>query len=114
MNSVIDQLAAQLGVDPAQAEAGVGAFLKLAQEHSPDEFQSLLQSVPGAAGWFHQAAPEHPVNALNGAGEGLLGNVGALLGGLLGGGGGAQGGGTQGGEGGGFGEIGRASCKERV
>jgi hypothetical protein len=95
MNSVIDQLAAQLGVDPAQAEAGVGAFMKLAQEHSPAEFQSLLQSVPGAAGWFEQAAPAHPAAALQGGGGGVLGGVESLLGGLLGG--GAPGGGGLGG-----------------
>lgn len=93
MNSVIDQLAAQLGVDPAQAEAGVGAFMKLAQEHSPAEFQSLLQSVPGAAGWFEQAAPAHPAAALQGGGGGVLGGVESLLGGLLGGGAGSGGGG---------------------
>ena len=47
----------------------------------------MLDAVPGGAEWFERAAPEAPVAALNGAGEGLLGNVGELLGGLLGGGG---------------------------
>lgn len=87
MNSLVQSLSAELGIDPAQAESGIGAFLKLVEDHSPEHLAPVLDAVPGGAEWFERAAPEAPVAALNGAGEGLLGNVGELLGGLLGGGG---------------------------
>jgi hypothetical protein len=86
MNTLVQRLSSELGIDPAQAESGIGAFLKLVEDHAPEQLAPVLDAVPGGAQWFERAAPPAPAAALNGAGEGLLGNVGDLLGGLLGGG----------------------------
>lgn len=84
MNQIVQQLADQLGIDPAQAEAGVGAFLNLVQEQSPEQFEPLVNAVPGGAAFASNLAPAVPAPSLSADG---FSGVGELLGGLLGGGG---------------------------
>lgn len=80
MDDVIKNLAAQLGIGVEQAQAGVGAILKIIGEQaSRADFQQLLNTVPGAAQWMGQAT-----TAAAGAGGGILDQAAQILGGLTG------------------------------
>lgn len=83
MQDIVTQLAAQFGLKGAQAQAAVGAVLRLLQEKAGNaEFQALVAKVPGAQGWIEQAKalPQQAGQA----GGGLLGQVGGLLGAVTG------------------------------
>jgi hypothetical protein len=81
MDDIIKTLTEQLGIGAEQAQAGVGAILKMISEQaSRADFQQLLNAVPEAAQWMSQATA-----AATGVGGGLLGQAAQLFGGLTGG-----------------------------
>lgn len=80
MDDIIKTLTEQLGIGAEQAQAGVGAILKVISEQaSRADFQQLLNAVPGAAQWMGQATTTAAE-----AGGGLLGQAAQLIGGLTG------------------------------
>lgn len=79
-DNIIKNLAAQLGIGVDQAQAGVGAVLKIISEQaSRTDFNQLLSSVPEAAQWMTQASA-----AAAQTGGSLLGQAAQLVGGLTG------------------------------
>ncbi|MFN4292273.1 MAG: DUF2780 domain-containing protein [Permianibacter sp.] len=73
---LIQMLTSQLGVNAQQAQGGVGALLKAAQEQvSPATFGEIGKLLPQAADWM-KAVPS--------SGGGLGGMLGGMLGGNLG------------------------------
>ncbi|MFZ5843929.1 MAG: DUF2780 domain-containing protein [Pseudomonadota bacterium] len=73
---LIQLLTSQLGVNAQQAQGGVGALLKAAQEQvSPATFGEIGKLLPQAADWM-KAVPS--------SGGGLGGMLGGMLGGNLG------------------------------
>ena len=93
---IIQQLAAQVGIHPEQAEKAAGAVASLIQENaSKIDFQQLLGAVPEISGWLHKAKAAGVTGpaaagaaAVGGDDEGgFLGQMGGLLGELTGGGG---------------------------
>jgi len=80
MDDFIKTLTAQLGIGAEQAQAGVGAILKMISEQaSRADFQQLLNAVPEAAQWMSQATATAAQ-----AGGSLLGQAAQMLGGLTG------------------------------
>jgi hypothetical protein len=80
MDDFIKTLTAQLGIGAEQAQAGVGAILKMISEQaSRADFQQLLNAVPGAAQWMAQATATAAET-----GGSLLGQAAQMLGGLTG------------------------------
>ncbi|WP_020648519.1 DUF2780 domain-containing protein [Solimonas variicoloris] len=78
MNEIIDKLASQFGIAPAQAESAAGAVLKLVQQEAASgDFQKLLAAAPQLQGWIAKAG-----QAGGASGGGLLGSIGGLVGGL--------------------------------
>jgi len=72
---LVQLLVSQLGVNTQQAQGGVGALLKIAQEQvSPATFAEIDQLLPQAAEWM-KAVPL--------GGSGLSGMLGGMLGGKL-------------------------------
>lgn len=81
MDDIIKTLTEQLGIGAEQAQAGVGAILKMISEQaSRADFQQLLNAVPEAAQWMSQATA-----AATEVGGGLLGQAAQFFGGLAGG-----------------------------
>lgn len=79
-DNIIKNLAAQLGIGVDQAQAGVGAILKIISEQaSRTDFNQLLSAVPQAAQWMTQASA-----AAAQTGGSLLGQAAQLVGGLTG------------------------------
>lgn len=74
---LIQLLTSQLGVNSQQAQGGVGALLKAAQEQvTPATFGEIGKLLPQASEWM-KAVPS--------GGGGLGGGLGGMLGGMLGG-----------------------------
>ena len=78
MNQLISELAGKFGMQSDQVEQGAGAVLNMIKEKaSTEQFQSLLDKVPGASEWVGKAQ-----NLSAGAGdsaEGMMGAVGGLM-----------------------------------
>jgi hypothetical protein len=84
MDDIIKTLTEQLGIGAEQAQAGVGAILKVISEQaSRADFQQLLNVVPGAAQWMGQATMT-ATTATAEVGGSLLGQAAQLIGGLTG------------------------------
>src|SRR4051812_3573264 len=80
MDDIIKTLTERLGIGVEQAQAGVGAILKLLGEQaSRADFQQLLKAVPGAAQWMSQATATAAE-----AGGSLLGQAAQLFGSMTG------------------------------
>jgi hypothetical protein len=90
MSDILGQIAAQLGLSPAQAQAGAGSVFQLIRESAAKvDFDQLLQAVPQASSWMKKAAGVQAAPAAT-----PLGGLGDLLGRateMFGGGGGAGG-----------------------
>lgn len=77
MQALIEQLTSQLNIDPAQAEGGLGAIAKLAQEKlGSGDFSQLTDVIPG----FDTMAANAPEAESGGLG-GLLGSAMSAFGG---------------------------------
>ena len=82
---LIGQLAGQLGVNPAQAQALAGTVLGAVQKQAdPQAAAQLSQAVPELDAWKAQASAAAPAPASSGGGGlgGLLGAAAGALGGL--------------------------------
>ncbi|WP_051362104.1 DUF2780 domain-containing protein [Solimonas soli] len=81
MNEIIDKLASQFGIAPAQAESAAGAVLKFVQHKvSNGDFQKLLAAAPQLQAWIAKAGQ---APAAGSGGGGLLGElVGGIASGL--------------------------------
>ncbi|NKF22368.1 DUF2780 domain-containing protein [Solimonas marina] len=76
MSTIVDALAQQFHLSPAQVEGAAGSLFKFAQQHAEGTaFQQLIAAAPQIAEWLNKAPDSGH------AGGGLLGG---LLGGLAG------------------------------
>ncbi len=81
MQNLIASLAQQFGLRPEQVQAGVGAVLQLMQQHAGgNEFQQLIDKIPGAQAWMQQASALPTQAGSGGMGGGLLGQAASILG----------------------------------
>ena len=79
-DNIIKNLAAQLGLQVEQVQAGIGAVLRIIGEQaSRTDFQQLLNTVPEAAQWMAQATATAAQT-----GGSMLGQAAQLVGGLTG------------------------------
>src|SRR5262245_33369438 len=79
-NGLIDTLAAQLGISPAQAGKGVGAVLAMARERLEEQdYATIVQAVPDAANIAEAATQEgvvtRPIEDADGL-RSVLGEIG--------------------------------------
>lgn len=78
MNELIAKLTAELGIDPKQAEGGLGVVMKFIKEQlGGEEFEKVKEAVPEAEA-LADAAPGDDAED----GGGLMGIVGSIAGAL--------------------------------
>lgn len=78
MNELIAKLSAELGIDPKQAEGGLGVIMKFMKEQlGGEEFEKVKEAVPEAEALADAAPGEDAQDA-----GGLMGIVGSIAGAL--------------------------------
>ncbi|MEO0515462.1 MAG: DUF2780 domain-containing protein [Planctomycetota bacterium] len=82
MNELIAKLTAELGIDPKQAEGGLGVIMKFVKEQlGGEEFEKVKEAMPEAEA-LADSAPAPGSGEGDSGGGGIMGMVGSIAGAL--------------------------------